>query len=75
MILHIDELGENEAYKMTFKRDNTSVVQIGRRSCQDAEKSCNENLSSAMFRCAVVSRKHAKIVFSDSGHVCSIHCT
>lgn len=67
IILHIERSGENAAYNLVFKRENSSVVQIGRRSGQDSDK-CHDG-TSAMFRCAVVSRKHAKIVFSDGGHV------
>ena len=68
--LHVEKSGESEAYSLLFKRENTSVIHIGRRSGQEPDKCHSDNLTSAMFRCAVVSRKHAKIVFSDSGHVC-----
>jgi len=56
-------------YNLTFYREKTSVVQIGRRSGHEPDNAHSVPLTSAMFRCAVVSRKHAKIVFSDSGHV------
>lgn len=67
--LHVEKSGESEAYSLLFKRENTSVIHIGRRSGHESDKCHGDNLTSAMFRCAVVSRKHAKIVFSDSGHV------
>ena len=67
--LHVEKSGESEAYSLLFKRENTSVIHIGRRSGHEPDKCHTDNLTSAMFRCAVVSRKHAKIVFSDSGHV------
>lgn len=55
---------------MLFRRANTSVVHIGRRSGFDPDKRSEDaELGNAMFRCAVVSRKHAKIAFSDSGLV------
>ena len=55
---------------MLFRRANTSVVHIGRRSGFDSDKRSEDaELGNAMFRCAVVSRKHAKIAFSDSGLV------
>ena len=63
---------------MLFRRANTSVVHIGRRSGFDSDKRSEDaELGNAMFRCAVVSRKHAKIAFSDSGLVRLIiysHC-
>lgn len=61
---------------MLFRRANTSVVHIGRRSGFDSDRRSDDmGLGSAMFRCAVVSRKHAKIAFSDSGLVRSIICS
>lgn len=66
--LHIEKSGGIEAYGMLFRRTNTSVVHIGRRSGLDSERRSEDaELGNAMFRCAVVSRKHAKIAFSDSG--------
>lgn len=63
---------------MQFRRTNTSVVHIGRRSGFDSDRRSEDaELGNAMFRCAVVSRKHAKIAFSDSGLVRFItycHC-
>jgi len=56
-------------YSMHFRRADTSVVQIGRRSGYERDGRSEDDHTSAMFRCAVVSRKHAKIAFSDSGHV------
>ena len=61
---------------MLFRRANTSVVHIGRRSGFDSDKRSEDaELGNAMFRCAVVSRKHAKIAFSDSGLVRFIICS
>ncbi|PPQ88368.1 hypothetical protein CVT25_002114 [Psilocybe cyanescens] len=71
--LHIEKQGANDAgYRMLFRKANTSVVHIGRRSGLEADtsltRSQDHEQGNAMFRCAVVSRKHAKIAFSDSGH-------
>ncbi|KAH9475154.1 hypothetical protein JR316_0012265 [Psilocybe cubensis] len=71
--LHIEKQGANDAgYRMLFRKANTSVVHIGRRSGLEADtsfaRSKDHEQGSAMFRCAVVSRRHAKIAFSDSGH-------
>jgi hypothetical protein len=74
IVLHVEKSGENAAYNLVFKRGNASVVEIGRRSGQEPDNG-HSPLTSAMFRCAVVSRKHAKIVFSDSGHVRSLICS
>ncbi|KAG6844264.1 hypothetical protein H0H87_008300 [Tephrocybe sp. NHM501043] len=49
---------------LVFHRATSSVVAIGRRPSHDERASPG----AALFRCAVVSRKHAKIAFSDSGH-------
>ena len=73
VVLHVEKSGENPEYSLTFRRENTSVVQIGRRSGHELDKNHNAPSTSAMFRCAVVSRKHAKIVFSDSGQVRSFN--
>ncbi|KDR73058.1 hypothetical protein GALMADRAFT_746842 [Galerina marginata CBS 339.88] len=61
--LHVEEQGG-----MVFRRASTSVVQIGRRSGVEDGEGHEQEKGSAMFRCAVVSRRHAKIAFSDSGH-------
>lgn len=72
VVLHVKQSGDSPEYSLRFYRENISVIQIGRRS--GYELAHNIPLTSAMFRCAVVSRKHAKIVFSDSGHVCPLLC-
>ncbi|KAF9530688.1 hypothetical protein CPB83DRAFT_892335 [Crepidotus variabilis] len=68
VILHVEKSAESPEFSLLFKRANTTVVHIGRRSGNEPDKRFEEDLTNAMFRCAVVSRKHAKIVFSDSGH-------
>lgn len=73
--LHVEKSGNEEPYRMMFRRANTSVVHIGRRppAADDADRRTKDNESGrAMFRCPVVSRKHAKIAFSDSGYVCPV---
>lgn len=54
---------------LTFYRAMTSVIEIGRRSGAEVDPEDDDELESAMFRCAVVSRKHAKIAFTDAGKV------
>jgi hypothetical protein len=74
VVLHVlEKQGDIDGSSMTFRKANTSVVHIGRRSGFDVDKrSQDREQSSAMFRCAVVSRKHAKIAFSDIGQVCQL---
>jgi hypothetical protein len=38
VVLHVEKSGENPAYSLMFKRENTSVVQIGRRSGHEPDK-------------------------------------
>lgn len=73
VIFHVDKTAESQECTMLFKRSNVTVVNIGRRSGSEPDRSLDEDLTSAMFRCAVVSRKHAKIVFSDCGNVCILY--
>lgn len=68
--LHIERSSNTPAYGMVFRRASTSVIHIGRRPGTDPERRSQDiEDGNAMFRCAVVSRKHAKIALSDSGHV------
>ena len=70
IVLHVEGQESGENYSMTFRKANTSVVHIGRRPGFESSRSQDVDQGNAMFRCAVVSRKHATIAFSDSGHVC-----
>lgn len=72
IILHVEKSGADAPRRLVFRKANTNVVHIGRRSADsdsDFPRGDNELSGGAMFRCAVVSRKHAKIAFSDSGPV------
>ena len=66
--LHIEKSVTDSPYELIFSRANTDVVHIGRLSSSEVERWHGDS-TSAHFKCAVVSRSHAKIVFSDSGHV------
>lgn len=50
---------------MTFSRDTTPVVHVGRNTADTVDALLNE----AAFASPVVSRNHAKITFTDSGSV------
>lgn len=69
ILMHVEGSSGAEPYSMLFRRVDTPVVQIGRRSGYELDRRSLDDQTSAMFRCAVVSRKHAKIAFSDGGHV------
>lgn len=67
-----DEVEEvSSSHGMVFRKAASSVVHIGRRPTVDGAGAVKEggDDASAMFRCAVVSRLHAKVVFTDSGNV------
>lgn len=70
--------GDNPSRTLTFWKSSTPVINIGRMpSTKLPQTDVNDT---AWFRCAVVSRKHAKIFFADNGQVylvdlCSHHGT
>lgn len=62
--------GEDISRVLRFDKLETPVINIGRMpSSRVNELEIDLDLDLAWFRCAVVSRKHAKICFADSGHV------
>lgn len=80
IVLHIEKSSADSPYELIFSRASTDVVHIGRLSSSEVEQWHGDS-ASVLFKCAVVSRSHAKIVFSDSGHVvtssysaCSFSC-
>ncbi|KAH9172522.1 hypothetical protein EDB89DRAFT_1964577 [Lactarius sanguifluus] len=66
IMLVIPKTGEEPTQTLRFLKSRSTVVHIGRASSSlaDAEKSPD----SIQFRCPVISRRHAKLMFS-SGHV------
>lgn len=66
--MHVDKYGDNEPQILTFFKSRTKVIDIGRKSTQSKGKIVREG-ASALFRCPVISRKHAKITFADYGSV------
>ncbi|KAJ7584753.1 hypothetical protein C8J56DRAFT_1088499 [Mycena floridula] len=71
VVLHIEAPEGDSSSRLTFRRLDGAVVPIGRKPpSEDSEKRLKDNeAGKAMFRCPVVSRKHAKLSFSDSGVV------
>ncbi|KAH6905287.1 hypothetical protein BKA70DRAFT_1293900 [Coprinopsis sp. MPI-PUGE-AT-0042] len=67
IVLNVEQSPNGEAHRLVFNRTDGSVVPVGRRP--GTEMPSGNDSNSAMFRCAVVSRKHAKMMFSDNtGH-------
>ncbi|KAJ6496811.1 hypothetical protein DFH09DRAFT_1205098 [Mycena vulgaris] len=65
--LHIETSGTELSHGLIFRKAEEPVVHIGRRPGSDSAKGKKED-GKAFFACPVVSRHHAKIAFSDSGH-------
>ena len=67
IMLVIPKNGDEPTQTLRFLKSTSAVVHIGRASSSltEAEKSPD----SIQFRCPVISRRHAKLMFS-SGHVC-----
>lgn len=66
--LHIASNGDEPAQILTFMKDKTRTVTIGRRSTQ-ARHSRASTHDTALFRCPVISRRHAQITFLEDGTV------
>lgn len=70
VILHVEAHGSQSAYDIILRKSQTSSVTIGRKSSADNKISSNdEDPGNIRFHCQVVSSKHAKLAFTDSGAV------
>lgn len=65
--INVDESGEQPSQNLKFWKSKARVIEIGRRSGQ--AKGNEDNGKHALFRCPVISRRHAKITFSEYGNV------
>ncbi|KAJ3876034.1 hypothetical protein F5051DRAFT_46643 [Lentinula edodes] len=65
--LHIEKNGAEVNHCMMFRKVNTNTVVVGRKQPQHGSDIYDSDSSSALFRCPVVSRAHAKFTFSESG--------
>ncbi|KAF8196707.1 hypothetical protein K438DRAFT_1825438 [Mycena galopus ATCC 62051] len=65
--LYIEKSATEAGHGLIFRKADEPVVHIGRRPGSDSDKRKSEP-GKAFFTCPVVSRHHAKIAFSDSGH-------
>lgn len=71
--LHVEKCGDKPAHDLTFYRACSGYVNIGRKSGSDDKSMRRENDNyNVVFTCQVVSARHAKLVLSDSGQVCSL---
>ena len=66
--LSVDQYGDEPSHILTFYKNKTDVVLIGRRSSASSKPSSEEH-DRALFRCPVISRRHAKITFTQYGNV------
>jgi len=72
IVLYVERSDESEPHTLRFERDESSSILVGRRPGTEGEsRALDQENARAMFRCAVVSRRHAKIVFMNSGNVCA----
>lgn len=74
VILHIEKFGGEISETLTFQKPKGNTIAIGRRPpTVDADQlKRDQEEGKAMFRCPVVSRKHAQITFSDAGNVSTV---
>ncbi|KAI0327862.1 hypothetical protein GY45DRAFT_1256162 [Cubamyces sp. BRFM 1775] len=66
IVLHVDEYGGHPAQTLTFAKSTSRTISVGRKSSQG---NVPDDSGRALFRCPVVSRKHAKITFTEYGNV------
>ncbi|KAI0058612.1 hypothetical protein BV25DRAFT_1994116 [Artomyces pyxidatus] len=65
--LSIPKRGDEPSQTLRFFRSRTSVVHIGRAPASNIGR--DREVDNALFRCPVISRRHAKIVFSGENQV------
>ncbi|KAK7696499.1 hypothetical protein QCA50_001157 [Cerrena zonata] len=70
LVLRVDGWGEQQPITLRFYKDRTETIHIGRKSAQNPGKYVSTE-DRALFQCAVVSRQHAKLTFTE-GNVCIV---
>lgn len=68
LVLHVEEYGDQPPETLTYRKSHSRIVAVGRKSSQGNPE--QPDPERALFRCPVVSRKHAKITFTEYGNVC-----
>ncbi|RPD52633.1 hypothetical protein L226DRAFT_563784 [Lentinus tigrinus ALCF2SS1-7] len=66
IVLHVEENDEQPSEVLSYRKNESRIISVGRKPCQPATHFDPER---ALFRCPVVSRKHAKITFTEYGNV------
>lgn len=67
IVLHVKEYEGQPPETMSFSKSASRTISVGRKPSQGYIADDPER---ALFRCPVVSRKHAKITFTEYGNVC-----
>ncbi len=66
IVLHVEESDGQPSEVLKFRKTESRTIFVGRKPFQAGSQS---DPSRALFRCPVVSRKHAKITFAEFGNV------
>ncbi|KAI0707465.1 hypothetical protein C8T65DRAFT_651084 [Cerioporus squamosus] len=66
IVLHVEANDQQPSEVLTYRKNESSTIFVGRKPCQAGSQFDPER---ALFRCPVVSRKHAKITFAEYGNV------
>lgn len=70
IVLHVEANGGQAAHDIMLRKSQTSSATIGRKSSSDNRiGGSDEDPGNIGFHCQVVSSKHAKLAFTDSGAV------
>ncbi|KAI9068546.1 hypothetical protein FKP32DRAFT_1642117 [Trametes sanguinea] len=67
IVLHVEAYGDEPAEALCYSKAASRTISVGRKS--SSGRVLPEDAGRALFRCPVVSRKHAKITFTEQGQV------
>ncbi|OSD02279.1 hypothetical protein PYCCODRAFT_1435613 [Trametes coccinea BRFM310] len=67
IVLHVEAYGDEPAESLCYSKAASRTISVGRKS--SSGRVLPEDAGRALFRCPVVSRKHAKITFTEHGQV------
>jgi len=65
-VLHVDECGEQPSEVLSYHKLQSQTIVVGRKPTQ--VKDDLQDATRVLFKCPVVSRKHAKISFTEFGN-------
>ncbi|KAI0667506.1 hypothetical protein C8Q78DRAFT_982357 [Trametes maxima] len=69
IVLYVEDTGEQPPKALSFTKSASCTVSVGRKPSQTSGGDVASDPERALFRCPVVSRKHAKITFTEYGNV------